>query len=447
MSGLRAERSPRGGVADSVRLWKGLATEFRPTEIKQKQGQDHIDARTAMNRLDEVVGPANWRDSYVVERFQDGSEAVVCTIEINIEGEWVGKSDAGGFRQMSGGKGSVDQNNTAKTGFSHAFKRAAVKWGVGRHLYKRGVPRLYGLHLLADAKPTPPPPPPGPEPEEPDPADPHYADAPQESSRESAPASSGEPDLDFGDRLPSTPKAFYAWMKNLEERYQVSGLTNRVANWGKNPRVGYGSNVMEWTPEQIQKGVAKVIDGFREGKYGPRSRPQAAPEAAANFREAPAATEPAAGATPTPPWEGGDGPCLRGEVSDLGVPTGGFAERVAEAFEATLVHVELDDTAPDLNRARALARDAVYDLVCARAGRPVKGKDFGPAMREAMASLAPPAGKRYPSTIQLCEDMDLLIHLAATAREALAASGDAEALYAPEPAGPAQSTLFGAYSS
>lgn len=80
----------------------------------------YIDARSVMARLDEVVGPANWQDSYRWE-----GNRTICRIEINIDGEWIGKED-----------GSGDSNFEAeKGGISGAFKRAAVKWGIGRYLY------------------------------------------------------------------------------------------------------------------------------------------------------------------------------------------------------------------------------------------------------------------------------------------------------------------------
>jgi len=82
----------------------------------------YIDARAVMDRLDTVVGPTNWTDTYDV--WKDG--AVKAGIGIRDEGEWVWKFD-----------GADDTNFEAtKGGFSDAFKRAAVKWGIGRYLYQ-----------------------------------------------------------------------------------------------------------------------------------------------------------------------------------------------------------------------------------------------------------------------------------------------------------------------
>lgn len=90
----------------------------------------YLDARNVMNRLDEVVGPANWRNSY-----QETGKRLLCKIEIRLEDgqgydEWVGKTDGAGDTQMEGEKG----------GISSALKRSAVLWGIGRYLYDSKMP-------------------------------------------------------------------------------------------------------------------------------------------------------------------------------------------------------------------------------------------------------------------------------------------------------------------
>lgn len=80
----------------------------------------YIDARDVMARLDAVCGISNWQDTYV-----GYGNRIICSLSIKINGEWVTKSDGAGETAVEGDKG----------GISDAFKRAAVKWGVGRHLY------------------------------------------------------------------------------------------------------------------------------------------------------------------------------------------------------------------------------------------------------------------------------------------------------------------------
>lgn len=87
----------------------------------------YIDARDVMNRLDDVVGSDNWTDTY-----QDTQKRTYCTLGIDFNGnlEWTYKSDAAGDSDIESEKGAV----------SDAFKRAAVKFGVGRYLYDLDSP-------------------------------------------------------------------------------------------------------------------------------------------------------------------------------------------------------------------------------------------------------------------------------------------------------------------
>lgn len=80
----------------------------------------YIDARSVMGRLDEVVGPGNWTEDYRVE-----GPRVICRLSIRVNGEWVAKEDASGDSAVEAEKG----------GISGSFKRAGVKWGIGRYLY------------------------------------------------------------------------------------------------------------------------------------------------------------------------------------------------------------------------------------------------------------------------------------------------------------------------
>lgn len=80
----------------------------------------YISARAIQNRLDEVVGPANWKDNYTMI----GANGVLCTLSIKIDGEWIDKHDVSEV--------DLTQKNGLKGGISDALKRAAVKWGIGR---------------------------------------------------------------------------------------------------------------------------------------------------------------------------------------------------------------------------------------------------------------------------------------------------------------------------
>lgn len=81
----------------------------------------YIDARDVMERLDSVVGPANWQDTYA----ETPKGRLICTLSLRIDGEWISKSDGAGDTDVEGDKGAI----------SDSLKRAAVKWGIGRYLY------------------------------------------------------------------------------------------------------------------------------------------------------------------------------------------------------------------------------------------------------------------------------------------------------------------------
>ena len=80
----------------------------------------YIDARDVMKRLDEVCGIDGWQCKYLVE-----GNVAVCELSLRINGEWITKSDGAGETDYEGEKGKL----------SDAFKRAAVRFGVGRYLY------------------------------------------------------------------------------------------------------------------------------------------------------------------------------------------------------------------------------------------------------------------------------------------------------------------------
>lgn len=87
----------------------------------------YIDARNAMDLLDKVCGPENWQDKYEVvgDRF-------VCSVGVKPDSEWVWKSDTGTRADFE----------AEKSEFSDAFKRACVKWGIGRFLYDMDIRRV-----------------------------------------------------------------------------------------------------------------------------------------------------------------------------------------------------------------------------------------------------------------------------------------------------------------
>lgn len=118
-------------------MQKELAEPFPAEQVKFRVGSAsgpramalaYIDARLVMDRLDQVLGPTNWQNEFLVH--PDGS--VSCTIIVTWpDGSVTHKTDRGVESKTEGKKGA----------FSDAFKRAAVMYGIGRYLYR--LPRFW----------------------------------------------------------------------------------------------------------------------------------------------------------------------------------------------------------------------------------------------------------------------------------------------------------------
>jgi hypothetical protein len=112
-----------------------LSTPFEPREVKFKPQMvknnralalAYVDARVIQDRLDEVLGVEGWQDEY--QLLPDGS--VMCKLRLKLGGEWVTKVDVGSPSEQP------DGGDRLKAAFSDALKRAAVKFGIGRYLYR-----------------------------------------------------------------------------------------------------------------------------------------------------------------------------------------------------------------------------------------------------------------------------------------------------------------------
>lgn len=199
-------------------LFQALVDPFAKEEVKVREGRggtklQYISARTAMNRLDRVLGPLNWRDSYRPW----GDHALICRLELRVDGEWIAKEAIGGRADMT----TADDDD--KSAESDAFKRACVKWGIGRYLYRDGVPEF--------------------------------------AAESSAPTQNvlgemcGSPPI----HAPGTPhngRAFWAWLKEQGERAKVD-LLRYIESWGQLQK--FPPQLVNWTGEQVSLGMTEAI--------------------------------------------------------------------------------------------------------------------------------------------------------------------------------------------
>ena len=138
--------SKKGGNLKSLEeIYEELTKPFPASKIRWRIGSRtkdksrgkllaYIDARDVMERLDSVVGWAKWEDTY--EDTSVGKQTGVrCLLSITLPespdakktswSETITKCDAAPATQVEDLKGA----------YSDAFKRAAVKFGIGRDLY------------------------------------------------------------------------------------------------------------------------------------------------------------------------------------------------------------------------------------------------------------------------------------------------------------------------
>ncbi len=80
----------------------------------------YVDARAIMERLDAVMGIANWKDEYRID-----ATGAICRLSLRVDNEWIAKENCAEQTDVEGYKGQI----------SKAFVRTAVNWGIGRYLY------------------------------------------------------------------------------------------------------------------------------------------------------------------------------------------------------------------------------------------------------------------------------------------------------------------------
>lgn len=102
-----------------------LSEKVPVSRVEKRAGKggtklDYVTARFCMDRLDQAVGPENWRNEY-----KEIKGHLICGVSVKCDGEWVTKWDVGTESTFEAEKGN----------FSDAFKRACVHWGIARELY------------------------------------------------------------------------------------------------------------------------------------------------------------------------------------------------------------------------------------------------------------------------------------------------------------------------
>jgi hypothetical protein len=191
-------------------IWNALAAEFHEDNVASRTGGGnrtyrYITARTAMNRLDAVLGFENWEDEF--ERDPGGGDNITCRLTITLpDGRRITKADAGAPGSTVPGP-----------------EQAAL---------------------------------PAPAPTEADPGPPAKP-KPEPwggRTREPAPAPTGR--VGGNGKIPATGRALFAWAKEQDEKHQV-GVVKYLGGWGKLQE--FPGRLVDWDAEQARQGHAEAV--------------------------------------------------------------------------------------------------------------------------------------------------------------------------------------------
>jgi len=259
---------PRDPAVRSIT--EALSAPFDPREIKFKPQMvknnralaiAYIDVRLIEDRLDEVLGAENWQDEY--ESLADGS--VACRLRLKLGGEWVTKMDVGSPSEQP------DLGDRLKAAFSDALKRAAVKFGIGRYLYR--LPAQWVEY---------------------DPAKKQIAQLPQlpafalpkKAAKAAPPAEAGPkvekantPEPPKAGNLPANGQELHRRLRDYDAKLaaqklcQPGSLLAHVTQSGV--KAGYSANMTEWGEPAIALAV-EVVKEFEQSLRTPKAEPRPA---------------------------------------------------------------------------------------------------------------------------------------------------------------------------
>jgi hypothetical protein len=149
------------------------------------------------------------------------------------DGSTLTKADAGGYAGMP------DQGDDDKSGFSDAFKRAAVKFGVGRYLYRDGVPTFVKERDPVLAHPSP------------------IAEPAPSPSSVAEPVPVARSSNGGGQSsAPRSGRALFAWTKDQEQRHEV-GLLKYLNGWAKLQE--FPGRMVDWDAEQVSLAYSEAV--------------------------------------------------------------------------------------------------------------------------------------------------------------------------------------------
>jgi hypothetical protein len=216
---------------DHPQLWAALTAPFPAREIRQRKAERdkndkkvffYITPQSVKTRLDEVLGPENWRDRYF-----DQAGGVKCLLSLRMpDGRWTSREGAGAGKDY-------------KATVSDSLKRAAESFGIGRHLKTDILPH-YGTEASAPQSPA------------------RSAPALPRRPQAAPPAAPSDPP-----RTPQTGGELLLWARAERNR-----TGRQVYSWleGRGRRKGYPEFIEQWTVAQVTESYnAAVVQLDKEG--------------------------------------------------------------------------------------------------------------------------------------------------------------------------------------
>lgn len=236
--------------SDTRAITRALAAPFTDAEVKFKPqavkgnralALAYVDVRAIMDRLDSVLGVENWQDHY--QLLPDNS--VMCRLRLRIGDRWISKADVGSPSEQP------DGGDRLKAAFSDALKRAAVKFGIGRYLYR--LPQQWADYDPQKKQFSAPPRLPG------------WARAPQEKPAKQAAAPRPEPASAAGGKkagLPANGTELHRRLREADSELASKGLCPvgallaHVTQAGV--KAGFGADLHQWAGPAIELAVAET---------------------------------------------------------------------------------------------------------------------------------------------------------------------------------------------
>jgi hypothetical protein len=177
----------------------------------------YIEAATVRERLNAVIGPANWSSSIEVHR-----NCMVCSLTLTLpSGRMISRAGVGGYpdaQNADTGRG-LSEEDRPKAAATDALKRAGLEFGIGAELYEDGHHGNRGSQQVGHRQ---------------DPA----RQQQRQDDRRSPPRRPGELPPFRG----SNGRALFAWAKE-------NGVIEDINNIGR--RADYAPRMVDWSDSQV----------------------------------------------------------------------------------------------------------------------------------------------------------------------------------------------------